>query len=54
MKDELTEALEIMEEALPEAIKALRQIINDDSVPPVTRVRAASLLRRYIKEYGES
>jgi hypothetical protein len=36
---------------VPDAIKALKEILNDKSATPTTRVRAASLLRRYLSEF---
>lgn len=46
-------AIQQMREAIPDTIKALRDIISDENTEPHTRVRAARTLKQYLKEYQE-
>lgn len=44
----IQKTLDIIRQEIPESVQSLRDIINDANVDATTRVRAASLLRRYL------
>ena len=49
-EDYFAEARDLAIQSIPNAIKALTQIMEDESASPTTRVRAASALRKFIAE----
>lgn len=44
----IQKTIDIIRQAIPETVQSLRDIVNDSNADATTRVRAASLLRRYL------